>query len=278
MTLRATRAAAAPMLLALLAGCGGPAERTTTPPPPPPTKESLYAEGHRLFLTRQFDSAEVRLLGAIRLDSTYTDAWSDLAGLHYDRGMQHPEGSSARTGELRKSYSVLGRLERTGRDDAETYERLCELAVALGDDKGFLRYARKNAERYPYDRQYYNLGIASYGAEDWQGCIRTQKAAIQKFPESVYVGGYHRYLGRAYMKVDRDQSAERTFTEGLAAVDARLSALRRTGADRDSPDVRRLVDDKVAMLQSLRKLHQTYGAHEKRKAVEAQLKALGQAP
>ena len=275
--MKALRTPVAVLLLAA-AGCGGGPEKVTVPPPAAPTKEALYAEGHRLYQTQQLDSAESRLLGALRLDSTYADPLADLAGVYYDRAMRSPEGSAVRREDLRRSSAALVRLERAGRDDAELYERLCEISVALGDERAFLRWAKKNAERYPFERQYYNLGLAYYGVEDWQGCIRTQKEAIQKFPDSPYIGSYHRQLGRAYMKVDRDQTAERTFTAGLAAADRKLAALKKAPGGSSPADARRLTDDKVAMLQSLRKLHQVYGAQDKLRGVEEQLKALGYTP
>jgi tetratricopeptide (TPR) repeat protein len=158
----------------------------------------------------------------------------------------------------------------------EVYERLCELSVALGDEQGFARYARKSAERYPYDRQYYNMGIALFGIDDWAGVVTSQKEAIDKFPRSQYVGSFYRQLGRAYEQQKRDQTAERTFTAGIQVVDDRIADLKRPGSDAKSAEkIRRLTDDKIAMLLSLKKLHQTYKASEKLEQVERQLREAG---
>jgi len=78
------------------------------------------------------------------------------------------------------------------------------------------------------------------------------------------------------MKVNRDQTAERTFVSGVQAVDARLAELRQTGGEyKSSETYRRLVGDKIDMLLLLKKLHETYGAKEKLERVERQLKEAG---
>ena len=138
-------------------------------------------------------------------------------------------------------------------------------SLSLGDDKTFLTYARKSAERYPHDRQYHNLGLAYFNVGDYQSVIKTEKEAIQKFKTSSYAGSFYRQLGRAYMKIDRDQTAERTFEEGLKIIDQRLQD-RRSEEER-----RRMTDDRIAILLSLKRLHQTYHHDDKLKQVERQL-------
>jgi tetratricopeptide (TPR) repeat protein len=240
------------------------------------TKEEWYRQGHQLYLARQLDSADATLRQASSIDSLYAAPLSDLASLNYELGMQVPEKSPLRVERFRTARSCFARVEALGIDDAEVYERLCELSVVLGDGRGFLKYARKNAERYPYDRQYYNLGLAYFGAEEYQNVIKTQKEATEKFKESPYVGAFYRQLGRAYMKIGRDQTAERVFDAGLLAVDRRIAELKKSGGDDKSGEpYRRLMDDKVGMLVSLRWLHQTYRATEKLERVERELKEAG---
>jgi tetratricopeptide (TPR) repeat protein len=241
------------------------------------TKEILFKRGHQLYLEQNFDSAAVTLQKAIAIDSSYIPPLEDLAAMHYDLGMREQgEKSQKRLGEFRKSRNYYGRIEALGNKGADLYERLCELSVALDDNKSFLKYARRNAEMYPYDRQYYNLGVAYFNTDDFANVIKTQKEAIEKFKLSIFIGGYYRQLGRAYMKVDRDQTAERTFTTGVQAVDTRIGELKRSNAKyKSSDDYRRLLDDKIGMLVSLRKLHQTYRALDKLEQVEKELKEVG---
>ncbi len=67
------------------------------------------------------------------------------------------------------------------------------------------------------------------------------------------------------MKVDRDQTAQRTFEEGVRIANDRLKVRR-------SPEeYHRLVDDKVAMLLSLKHLYQTYHLDDKLKQAERDL-------
>lgn len=256
------------------ASCGPTVE--TAKPPVPLTKEALFAEGHQRYLGMDFQGAKGYLEQALTRDSLFVDPLRDLAALHYDLGMREPEGSGGRTTELRASERYFGRLEALGVREPEVYERLCEIAVMVKDSPSFVRYAKAYVLCYPYDRQYYNLGVAYFEAGDFQNVIQSQKEAAEKFKNSDYVGSFYRQLGRAYMKVDRDQTAERTFGAGLQAVDARIAAGRK--GDRDymtSAAFTRLMNDKVAMLLSLRGLHKTYGAMDKLKAVDKQLKEAG---
>jgi tetratricopeptide (TPR) repeat protein len=172
----------------------------------------------------------------------------------------------------------LERLEAHGSKDAEIYERLSELSNALNDDKALVKYAKKNADAFPYERQFFNLGFAYFQAGDYQNVIKTQKEAIEKFKGSTYIGSFYRQLGRAYMKVDRDQTAERTFDAGLKAADAVIAEQKSSNTGfKATEEYHRLVDDKIGMLISLKKLHQTYHAEEKLRKVEEQLQELEKA-
>jgi tetratricopeptide (TPR) repeat protein len=131
-------------------------------------------------------------------------------------------------------------------------------------------------QKYPFERQYYNVGLAYFAAGDYANVVKSQKEALEKFNNSSYVGGYYRQLGRAYQKLGRDQTAEKTFVTGVQAVDARLAELAKSGpVSTIEEEKKRLLDDKVGMLLALRKLHQTYKAQEKLKQVERQLKEAG---
>jgi tetratricopeptide (TPR) repeat protein len=268
------------MISVLIGSCTAP-PRTTTPSreesPPRLTKEGLSREGHSLYLRQRRDSAAVLLEAALALDSSYRPALEDLAALYYDCATSPDQKSEGAKREcLQRSHILFARLEALGGRDAELYERLCETAVALGDSVAFLRYARSYAERYPYDRQYYNLGLAYLGVSDFQGVVRSQKEAANRFATSEYIGGFYRQMGRAYMKLDRDQTAERTLAAGVQAADARMSAIARGGgADASGAALQRLKDDKIAMLLMLKKLHQTYRAADKLDDVERQLKQAG---
>jgi len=241
------------------------------------TKEVLFKRGHQLYLEQNYDSAAVTLQKAIAIDSSYIPPLEDLAAMHYDLGMREQGAKSPkRLGEFRKSRIYYTRIETLGNKGSDLYERVCELSVALDDNKSFLKYAKRNAEMYPYDRQYLNLGVAYYSADDFANVIKTQKEAIERFKLSSFIGGFYRQLGRAYMKVDRDQTAERTFTIGVQVVNARIGELRKHNSNyKSSDEYRRLLDDKIGMLVSLKKLHQTYRALDKLEQVEKELKEVG---
>jgi tetratricopeptide (TPR) repeat protein len=179
------------------------------------------------------------------------------------------EKSPSRAEHLRASRQYFSNLEGLGEHDPELYDRLCELSLATGDNKSFLSYAKKSVDQYPFDRQYYNLGIGYFNVGDYANVIKVEKLAIEKFRTSPYMSSYYRQLGRAYMKMDRDQTAERTFDDGLRIVIERLGA--RTSPD----DFRRLMDDKIAMLLSLKHLCQRYHKDDKLKQVEHQLQEAG---
>jgi tetratricopeptide (TPR) repeat protein len=239
------------------------------------TRESLYAKGHSFYLTQQRDSAFVVLSRVMAIDSAYVPAIRDLAALAYDAVPQAREAPE-RERLLRKAIGPYIRLERLGVQESEIYERLCELAVDLHDSLTFLVYARKNAERFPYDRQYYNLGLASYEAGDYPGVVSSQREALGRFRQSKYLGGFYRQMGRAYLKMDRDQTAERTLQAGVEAVNGRLAELRASQPPGILTDaVHRLTEDKIGMLLLLKRLHLTYRAEDKLHVVEQQLRDAG---
>jgi len=253
-----------------LASCGpsGESGRGT-----PETKESVYQRGHELYLTMHMEDAERELARAAAMDSNYADPLVDLGSLWFDRGMK-AEGA-VRTEGFRRARTFLARAEALGYRESEAYDRLCEICTSLEDARGFLKYAKKNAERYPFDRQMYNLGVAYFGVEEWAAVLKTEREASEKFRESPYVGAFYREMGLAYMKMDCDQTAERTLTAGVQAVDARLAAVRKSEEGGTSDGSRRLQDDKIGMLLLLRRLHTTYRESEKLAQVERQLREAG---
>lgn len=118
--------------------------------------------------------------------------------------------------------------------------------------------------------------MAYFHVADYAAVIATQKDAIAKFEVSPFIGSFYRQLGRAYARVDRDQTAERTFMAGVKAVDDCVSRMR-TGNPGfpETPEYKRLADDRIGMLLSLRKLHHTYKDREKLERVEKQLREAG---
>jgi len=257
-----------------LDACGPGAESSRTAAPE--SKEVLYRNGHQSWVERDFDGADAMLKRALQIDSSYIPALSDLAEIQYELGMKEPgEKSRGRLDRFTQARIYLMRLESLGTCESPVYERLCELSVALDDNRTFLRYAKKNAEKYPYDRQMYNLGIAYYETGEYAAVIRTMKEATEKFKISPYIGGFYRQLGLAYMKVDRDQTAVRTLEAGVQIVDKRVAELKKSGTDGSSSENRRLLDDRVGMLVSLRKLYQTYKEQAKLTAVERLLREAG---
>jgi tetratricopeptide (TPR) repeat protein len=257
----------------LLVSCAPSPEAVKLSAPVAETKEMVFRRGHQLYVEQKYDSATIVLERAAGMDMKYTAPLADLAEMYYSIGMQEGEKTTQRMQTLRRSREYFGRIEALGSRDSDLLERLCELSDALDDDAAFLKYAKKNAEAYPYDRQYFNLGLAYFKVGDYTNVIKTQKEAVEKFASSPYVGSFYRQLGRGYMKVNRDQTAERTFVAGLQRVDGRIAELRKAGDNyRSMEEYRRLMDDKIGMLTSLKKLHQTYKAADKLEQVERQLK------
>jgi tetratricopeptide (TPR) repeat protein len=242
------------------------------------TGEQLAAEGHELYLRQEWDRAEELLEAALAIDSSSLPVVKDLASLHYERAtFAGGRDSIARRRDLAASRKYFARLEAAGVTDADVYERLCETSVALGDAKGFLRAAKAYARQYPYDRQYYNLGLAQFGAGEYQETIRSQKEAIEKFPRSEYIGGFYRQLGHAYMKVDRDQTADRTLSAGLNATHRKMSELGE-GGESNRGAYERLSNDKIAILLMLKKICQTYKFNDRMEGIDRQLKEAGYRP
>jgi tetratricopeptide (TPR) repeat protein len=258
-----------PLLLA--GGCSS----ALVPPPAPLTKETLYARGHQLYVGQDYDSAAALLHAALEMDSAYLDPVSDLAQLYFDRGMIDTSRSPHRVRDLQRSLRYYTLLEGTGRQESDAYDRIGALALALNDHSTFLTYAKKNADRFPFDRQYHNLGIAYYKAGSFQASIRVLKEAIEKFRDSEYIGGMYRQLGRSYMSVDRNQTAERTFYEGLSAIDRMVARLRRGGGEKEIGADARLAEDRVGILLSLKGLHTLYKQAEKLARVEQLLREAG---
>jgi len=263
------------LLAALLNGCGPTAETPRPEPPAPMTRDQIYRVGHQLYMESRYDTAAVVLQRAVAMDSTFLDPVRDLAQLHYEWAMRAGEKSRERTEHLRASRTHFVRLERLGDHSSDTYERLCEISMTLNDDRSFVRYAKRNAELYPYDRQYYNLARAYFEVEDYQNAIKSTKESIERFKNSPYVSTYYRLLGRSYMKIGRDQTAERTLVSGVTEASARLKELRKQGIGRDNDQWQRAHDDKINMLLALKQLHTTYRANDKLDQVEELLKEEG---
>jgi len=273
-----SRRTVAGMLLALafIAGCGPTAETPRREPLPAlVSREEIYRAGHQMYLESQYDSAVVLLRRAYKMDTSAVEPIKDLAQLHYEWAMRAPEKSRERTQRLRAARTYFVRLDVLGDRTSDFYERLCEISMSLNDDRSFVRYARKSAELYPYDRQYFNLARAYFEVEDYQSVIKSTKESIDRFKGSPYVTSYYRLLGRAYMKIGRDQTAEKTLAAGVNEADARLAALRTQGAGEAADRRRRAHDDKINMLLALKQLHTTYRADDKRERVEQQLKEEG---
>lgn len=266
--------AVAVLLLAVLAGCGPTAE-APRPEPRPMDRNELYRAGHQLYLESRFDSAAVLLQRACAMDTGFVEPVRDLAQLHYEWALRAPEKSRDRTERLRAARSSFARLDALGDRSADIYERLCEISIALNDDRSFVRYAKKNAELYPYDRQLFNLARAYFEVEDYQNVIKSTKGSIDRFKGSPYVTSYYRLLGRSYMKIDRDQTAEKTLVVGVKEADMRLAELRKQGVGQGDDQWRRAHDDKINMLLALKQLHTTYRADDKLRQVERQLKEEG---
>jgi tetratricopeptide (TPR) repeat protein len=263
------------LLAAFVAGCGPTAETPRSESPAPMTRDQVYRIGHQLYMESRYDTASVLLQQAVVMDSSFVDAVRDLAQLHYEWAMRAGEKSRERTEHLKASRTHFVRLERLGDHSSDTYERLCEISMTLNDDRSFVRYAKKNAELYPYDRQFYNLARAYFEVEDYQAAIKSAKESIERFKNSPYVTTYYRLLGRSYMKIGRDQTAERTLVSGVTEANARLKELRKQGPAHSNDLWQRAHDDKINMLLALKQLHTTYRANDKLGKVEEQLKEEG---
>jgi tetratricopeptide (TPR) repeat protein len=261
-------------LLLTLAGCTTSTVTTTTPAPAPtaPTPEALTREGKRLYGGGEIDSAAAAFRRALALDSLYRPALEQQALMFYDMAMRSGKGTPEQRRAALASREASMRLARIDEKNADLLDRICELSLMLDDQATYLRYARKNAELFPYDRQVHNLALAYIRAGDHQGAIKVLKDATGRFGSSPYIAGFFRLLGDAYRKIGRDQTAERTWTDGVTVADRRLADMGRRGVARTEADRQRLVDDRIAMLQELKKLHRLYGHDALLKDVERRLK------
>jgi tetratricopeptide (TPR) repeat protein len=262
------------VVISALVGCGSRTPAIRTEPPPPETGESLYRRGHALFAEGNSDSALVILKESLALDSTHVPSLEDLSRIHYHRAMAEPQREHpSRKKDLERAFHYAMTMERLGRHDEAHYDLLTELADLLGEDTRFLQYARKNAELHPGDRQSYVLGLACARTGDHAGVIATQKEAVRKYPISPFVGGFYRLLGEAYFDIDRQQTAERTFTEGVKVVDDLLREIRNNQASADSSTKTRLSENRIAMLQSLRKIYRLHREDAKLREIDHLLNA-----
>jgi hypothetical protein len=259
---------------AMLAGCG-PAAETPRPELAPMSRDEVYRAGHRLYLESAYDSAAVLLKRALAMDTSFVEPVRDLAQLYFERGMRAAETDKTRPQHLRSSLEYFKRLDAIGDQTPDLYERLCELCVALNRDRDFVHFAKKNSEVSPYDRQFFNLARAYFEVEEYQNVIKSTKESVERFKNSPYITSFYRLLGRSYMKVDRDQTAERTLYAGVKTADVRLADLRKQGVAQGNDQWRRAHDDKINMLLALKQLHTTYKADDKLKQVERQLKEEG---
>ncbi len=268
--MRRLMAAAVLLFAFFFSSCTTGKEATVTPRSNVGTEVNLDLRGHAFYTLGEFDSAAAVFQRLLKLDPENKIALRDLGNMQYDLAtMDNDEKSPSRIEHLRTSRRYYAQLEQLGEHDLELYDRLCETSLALRDNKGFLSYAKESAGRYPFDRQYHNLGLAYFDFGDYQSVIKVEKEAIEKFKTSPYLSSYYRQLGRAYMKVDRDQTAERILEEGVDIANMRLQG-------RAEPDdYRRLMEDKTGMLLSLKRLYQTYHKEDKLKAVERQLLEAG---
>lgn len=255
----------------MLSSCGGSGGSSSDVPL---TAASAFARGHRLYETGHPVEAEPDLRRAAALDSTMADPLVDLGAIYYERGGRESDVTK-RADEYREARGFLARADALGYADAEGYDRLCELCTALHDARGFVKYAKKSADRYPYDRQYFNLGVAYAEVEDWPAVVKTQHEAVEKFHQSPYLAGYYREMGRAYMKMNRDQTAERTLEAGMQAADARIAVLRKGPSGTSAEELRRLQEDRIGILTLLRRLYTVYRETDKLAQAERLLKDAG---
>lgn len=254
----------------LLASCKTSEKTTGASASVVDTEMNLDLRGHRYYTLGDYDSASAIFHRLLKIDPENKVALKDLGSMHFDLAMQDKdEKNPPRLEHLRASRRYFSDLEDLGEHDTELLDRLCEISLALGDNKSFLTYAKKSVDLYPFDRQYHNLALAYYNVGDYQKSINTEKEAIEKFRTSPYMSSYYRQLGRAYMKVDRDQTAERTFEEGLRFINMRLASRP------PDEDLRRLMDDRIAILLALKHLYQTYHKEDKLKQADRLLQEAG---
>lgn len=224
------------------------------------TKESLANEGRRLYREAAFDSARHFLEAALAIDSMYLPALRDLGQLSYRNGLMKQPESVGHEAEFRSALVCYRRLESAGYQDRELFDRLTEITHTLGERDLFLEYAEKQAEHFPGDRQQYNLGLAYSDHGRFQEVIASQKAAIPAYGHSPYIGGFYRLLGDAYAAVDRQQTAEKTYKEGVAAADERIEFFSTADPEFRSGSMYVLLsENRRSMLVSLRRIYRLHG-------------------
>lgn len=256
------------LLILVATGCGTTKEGSSSAPPLPETKESLYTRGHVLYQEGRHDSAAHYLERSRALDRAFLPPLNDLAEIYYVAGMAG--AGNERESNLRAALGCFEALDSLGQADETTYDRLTELSYQLGETDVFLFYAEKQIARYPGDRQSYNLGLAYFGSGRFQKVIETQKEAIEKYPHSPYIAGFYRLLGDGYFGIDRQQSAERTYEEGVRVVPERVRGMKE--ADTEfiaTTEYRHLADNYKAMLTSLKKIYRLHGKQDKLKQLES---------
>jgi tetratricopeptide (TPR) repeat protein len=259
----------------VLAGCAASSPEVPKPGPAKATRESLFGKGHRFYVEGQADSAAIYLKESLRLDSTYLPPLEDLTMIHYNHAMANAIPDAQRRDDFQSALHYAIRMEEHGKTDAATYELITELSNTLGQDDTFLLYARKYMERHPGDRQAYTFGLASARAGDHPAVIRSQKEAIEQWPYSAYIGGFYRLLGESYFAIDRQQTAERTFAEGVKVVDRRILDGRNNDPEFEATMLGRLNESRTAMLSGLRKIYRLHGEDKKLQEVEVLLKDSG---
>ena len=256
----------AAILAVVVAGCTG--SQNAVESSLPPTSAALAREGSRLLALGKADSATVVLVQALAVDSSNSGARADLALARYQRASRGDSTEQLKL--MREAYEAYADLENRGSTEMAVYDRLCELAQLTEDTAGFLHYAHRAAEHYPYDRQMLNLGRAQLGAGLYGEVVQTQKEAIKRFPDSPYRSGFYRLLGQAYVRVDRYQTAQRVFAEGVEEAEKAIAVF--SSSDQDPATLSRIEHDRIAMLVSLRRLYTIYDEHEKLRDVERRLK------
>jgi len=248
-------------------GCGT-ATKTTTPDAAPETRESLYARGHAWYAEGRHDSATVYLERSRSVDPTYLPPLNDLAEIYYVAGAAGQE--SERRKNMRAALGCYAAIDSLGHADEATYDRLTELSHSLGDTDLFLFYSEKQVRHYPGDRQLYNLGLAYFGSGNSQKVIETQKGAIGKYPHSPYLAGFYRLLGDGYFNIDRQQTAERTYEEGLHAVDESVRRMKEANPGfTETAEYIQLAGNYRAMLASLKKIYRLHGKQDKLSELES---------
>ena len=242
--------------------CGSSGSITESKPEPPRAADQLAqfsSAGHAHYVGARYDSACFYLEKARAIDHHEPRVLMELGESYYAMGMELPNGTQ-RERNLRMALDRYATIDSIGKADAGTYERLTEVSHLLGDTQLFVHYAEKQAAVHPGDRELYNLGLAYFDARNYQKTIETQKGAIQKYPHSPYIGGFYRLLGDGYYEIDRQQTAERTYQEGVKVVDSRVADMKGANSQfSTSSEYRQLADSRRSMLLSLKKLYRLHG-------------------